>query len=268
MDFGIARAAAERRLTQTGRTLGSLYYMSPEQINGVNLDARSDLYSLGVALYEIVTGRRPFQGDSDYSIMAAHLQSMPVPPVQLDPNVPAPLNDIILTAIAKDPAHRFQSADALSAALENVRGQLWGGYQPAPPQRPPRRLGAGFEQTAALYDRRVAGDHRGAGCRGDSDSEMARGACGRKHPDAGRNAGAASAAAAAASSRGSHPCPGPAGGDSGRAAAGGSRTTADSRAGASSRDGASAAAATTTATAPAPAGRRAAGPTAAGRAAR
>ncbi|MBI4875661.1 MAG: serine/threonine protein kinase [Acidobacteria bacterium] len=127
MDFGIAKMAADRRLTQTGRTVGSLYYMSPEQINGAaNLDPRSDLYSLGVALYEIVTGRRPFQGDSDYSIMAAHLQATPVPPIQLDPRVPAPLNEIILTAIAKDPAQRFQSADAFRAALENVKGQLRG----------------------------------------------------------------------------------------------------------------------------------------------
>jgi serine/threonine-protein kinase len=132
MDFGIAKAAADRRLTQTGHTVGSLYYMSPEQINGAqNLDGRSDLYSLGVALYEVVTGRRPFQGDSDYSIMAAHLQSTPVPPIQIDPSVPAPLNQIILTAIAKNPAQRFQSADAFRAALESVQGQM-GGYAPAP----------------------------------------------------------------------------------------------------------------------------------------
>jgi serine/threonine protein kinase len=135
MDFGIAKAAADRRLTQTGKTVGSLYYMSPEQINGATLDARSDLYSLGVSLYEVVTGRRPFQGDSDYSIMAAHLQSTPVPPIQIDPRVPAPLNDIILTAIAKDPAQRFQSAEQMCAALESVRGQL-AGYPAAPAPQP------------------------------------------------------------------------------------------------------------------------------------
>jgi serine/threonine-protein kinase len=146
MDFGIAKAAADRRLTQAGHTVGSLYYMSPEQINGAqNLDARSDLYSLGVSLYEVVTGRRPFQGDSDYSIMAAHLQSTPVPPIQIDPSVPAPLNQIILTAIAKDPAQRFQSADAFRAALESVQGQM-AGYAPAPvyasPQAEPARQGS------------------------------------------------------------------------------------------------------------------------------
>jgi len=146
MDFGIAKAAADRRLTQTGHTVGSLYYMSPEQINGgQNVDARSDLYSLGVALYEVVTGRRPFQGDSDYSIMAAHLQSTPVPPIQIDPSVPAPLNQIILTAIAKDPAQRFQSADAFRAALESVQGQM-GGCAPAPvyasPPAEPARQGS------------------------------------------------------------------------------------------------------------------------------
>lgn len=144
MDFGIARMTQEKKLTQTGRTVGSLYYMSPEQIQGVNLDARSDLYSLGVSLYEMVTGKRPFQGDSDYSIMAAHLQQQPVPPVQLDPRLPGVLNEIILMSIAKDPAQRFQSADAFKAAVDGVRRTLSGApAQPAaaapvrPPAQPP-----------------------------------------------------------------------------------------------------------------------------------
>jgi serine/threonine-protein kinase len=94
--------------------------MSPEQINGAELDARSDLYSLGISLYELVTRARPFQGDSDYSIMAAHLEAKPVPPIQLDPSLPAIFNDIILMSIAKDPAQRFQTADAFRRALDSM----------------------------------------------------------------------------------------------------------------------------------------------------
>jgi eukaryotic-like serine/threonine-protein kinase len=118
MDFGIARLAQDRRLTGTGRTVGSLFYMSPEQIRGAeDLDNRSDLYSLGITLYQSVTGRRPFDGDSDYSIMSAHIQQVPVPPVQLDSRVPAALNDVIMMAIAKAREERFQSAEAFRAAL-------------------------------------------------------------------------------------------------------------------------------------------------------
>jgi eukaryotic-like serine/threonine-protein kinase len=118
MDFGIAKMTADRKLTQTGSTVGSLYYMSPEQIQGsLDLDPRSDLYSLGVSLYEIVTGARPFQGDSEYSIMAAHLQSNPPPPIQISPKLPPGLNEIILQALEKDPARRFQTADAFRNAL-------------------------------------------------------------------------------------------------------------------------------------------------------
>jgi eukaryotic-like serine/threonine-protein kinase len=124
MDFGIARMQADRQLTKTGTTVGSLYYMSPEQINGGQPDPRSDLYSLGVTLYEMVTGRRPFVGDSDYSIMAAHLQNKPVAPMEIIAGVPLDLNDIIMMAIAKDPERRFQKAEAFRAALGNFAGSM------------------------------------------------------------------------------------------------------------------------------------------------
>jgi len=124
MDFGIARMQADRQLTKTGTPVGSLYYMSPEQINGGPPDLRSDLYSLGITLYEMVTGKRPFVGDSDYSIMAAHLQNRPVAPIEIIASVPLDLNDIILMAIAKEPERRFQSADAFHAALRNFAGSI------------------------------------------------------------------------------------------------------------------------------------------------
>src|SRR5579872_2216635 len=131
MDFGIAKAATDHRLTMTGTTLGSLYYMSPEQIQGTaGLDARSDLYSMGVSLYELVTGKRPFDGDSQFAIMAAHLQTNPVPPIQIDPKLPQMLNDVILMSVLKDPNARFQSAAAFRNALGNIAGLA---TQPPPP---------------------------------------------------------------------------------------------------------------------------------------
>jgi eukaryotic-like serine/threonine-protein kinase len=121
MDFGIARAGDERSLTRTGTTLGSLNYMSPEQVKGEATDARSDLYSVGVCLYEFVTGQRPFTSTSGYSLMAAQIKEIPKPPLELNPALPLALNEIILMAMAKEPAQRFQTADAFNNALSNLR---------------------------------------------------------------------------------------------------------------------------------------------------
>ena len=125
MDFGIARSTTDNKLTQTGTGVGSLYYMSPEQIQGVTApDGRSDLYSVGVSLYELVTGKRPFDDDSQFAIMSAHLAGTPVPPVTVDPRLPKMLNDVILMSVAKDAGARFQTAGALRNALSNAAAGL------------------------------------------------------------------------------------------------------------------------------------------------
>jgi serine/threonine protein kinase len=131
MDFGIARSGPDLGLTITGMTLGSLAYMSPEQVKCEAIDARSDLYSVGVSLYEMVTGQRPFKADSNFAIMQAHLKEVPRQPVELKPDLPAAVSSIIVMAMEKEPAQRFQSADAFRNALHAVAGGLGAALQPA-----------------------------------------------------------------------------------------------------------------------------------------
>src|SRR5439155_957319 len=102
MDFGIARPVSQGQLTMPGMAIGSAGYMAPEQVKGAAPDTRSDLYSLGVTLYEVVTGQRPFQGENDYATMTAQLQRAPRPPREINPNLPAGLPEIILKSMAKN----------------------------------------------------------------------------------------------------------------------------------------------------------------------
>jgi len=120
MDFGIAKSRTEQDLTRPGTTMGSLYYMSPEQVRGGTVDARSDIYSVGVMMYELLAGRRPFVADSAYEILNQQCNVVPLSPLEVNAQLPPPLSDIIVAAMAKDPANRFQNAQALSNALRQV----------------------------------------------------------------------------------------------------------------------------------------------------
>lgn len=120
-DFGLAKTTGDVRLTHSGVPLGSPWYMSPEQVRGEGpIDARSDIYSLGVLLYEIATGSKPFDLPSSFDVMRAHLEVQPLAPLERTPDLPPILNQIILTAMAKDPGERIQSAEQFHAALEQL----------------------------------------------------------------------------------------------------------------------------------------------------
>jgi serine/threonine-protein kinase len=120
-DFGLAKSPTDLRFTQTGIVMGSLYYMSPEQVRGMpTQDARTDVYSAGVVLYEMATGRKPFEADNPFSLMLAHVQQTPAPPRNIDPKLPPELDEAILTALAKEADKRFPSARAFHGALEGL----------------------------------------------------------------------------------------------------------------------------------------------------
>jgi serine/threonine protein kinase len=120
-DFGIAKVAGAAKLTRTGTGAGSLLYMSPEQIKGTNIDNRSDIYSVGVTLYQVVAGRTPFEADSDYEIMTGHLEKAPLAPSQFKESISKDLEEVILKAIEKKPEKRFQNAQEMSEALSRIK---------------------------------------------------------------------------------------------------------------------------------------------------
>jgi eukaryotic-like serine/threonine-protein kinase len=122
MDFGIARAVsdAQATMTQTAQVIGTAQYLSPEQARGERVDARSDLYSTGCLLYELLTGRPPFTGDSPVAIAYQHVRENPIPPSRIDPEIPGWADAIVLRAMEKDPGDRYQSAGEMRNDIQRA----------------------------------------------------------------------------------------------------------------------------------------------------
>jgi eukaryotic-like serine/threonine-protein kinase len=143
MDFGIARATAVPSITQTAAVIGTAQYIAPEQVQGLEADARSDLYSLGCCLYEMTTGQIPFNGSTPVAIAYKHIQEDPIPPRALNPGLPASLERVCLKAMAKRPEDRYQTAIEMQRDLERVRlGEPVTAAIPRASQQTTRAMGA------------------------------------------------------------------------------------------------------------------------------
>ena len=123
-DFGIARAGTAPAMTETGSIIGTAQYLSPEQAKGKAVEQSSDLYSMGVVLYEMLTGKVPFEGENPIAIALKHLSDVPVPPQALAPRIPDNLNAVVMRALAKDPRDRYPTAEEFIADLERCRQNL------------------------------------------------------------------------------------------------------------------------------------------------
>jgi eukaryotic-like serine/threonine-protein kinase len=136
MDFGLAKLQGGTSLTKSQTTLGTVVYMSPEQARGEDVDGRTDIWSLGVVLYEMLTGELPFKGDHDQTVIHAILHREPKPPSKLRPGLPRGLDNVVLRAMAKKPAERYQTMEDLREDL----GALAEGLKPLRARRPRRTL--------------------------------------------------------------------------------------------------------------------------------
>ena len=165
-DFGIAKAVSNSTITAFGTTLGSVHYFSPEHARGGYTDSKSDLYSLGVVMYEMVTGKVPFDADTPVSIALKHMQEEPVPPIKVNKEIPFAVNQIILKAMKKDPNERYQNASEMIKDLNIALKRPEGGFVEE----------RNFEDS---FTRRIptvnVSDNRNGNIKSDNEEEMPKG---------------------------------------------------------------------------------------------
>lgn len=152
LDFGIALSVCSANITQSGQLLGSVNYISPEQVSGGKATAQSDIYSLGVVLYESLAGRLPISGANTYEIMMAHVHKVPVPVYEIAPGIPRALSDIAARALEKEPSRRFASAEEFLRAIEAQVAVHNSGTQATLPAQAPvavPRIATGARQQPA-----------------------------------------------------------------------------------------------------------------------
>jgi tetratricopeptide (TPR) repeat protein/TolB-like protein/predicted Ser/Thr protein kinase len=156
MDFGLAKMSGRSRLTRTGTTLGTTAYMSPEQARGEEADRRSDIWSLGAVIYEMVAGRTPFKGDYEQAVLYAIMNEPPEPLTAVRAGVPMELERIVAKSLAKNPSERYQHADELAADLRALKKGLEAGAAPRSAAVSTARQGAASEPVGTPAKRRLA----------------------------------------------------------------------------------------------------------------
>jgi len=139
-DFGLAKDSdSNRTISGTGQIVGTPYYMSPEQAQGLSVDSRSDLYSLGATLYHMLTGKRPFEAPTPISIVLKHISEEPVPPRRIDPSIPENVCAVLAKMMAKKPEARHATAEELVRELDSLKAAPASAVRPAPPRKPARQ---------------------------------------------------------------------------------------------------------------------------------
>lgn len=156
MDFGIAKFAREESRTATDQAIGSVHYISPEQARGDVTDAKSDIYSVGVMFYEMLTGKKPFDTNNPVSIAVMHMQNVPERPRNINPNIPSGLEEIIMHAMEKDANKRYQSATDMIRDIEafKANNQIIFGYYNAPQAPQQQRQYSGVPEQTGMQPRR------------------------------------------------------------------------------------------------------------------